>query len=99
MRALERRFGKQDAVVRDHADQVAKQAGETAYQRSAVERLELVELAAVQDTSQHLAHVIRFARIRRDQTVDFLRIIGRVSRGAKIGPERFWGVWDFGGRA
>ena len=45
VRALQRRFREQDAVVGDDADGIAEDMGEAADQRRAVELLELVELA------------------------------------------------------
>ena len=62
MRALQGGFGKQDAVVGEDADRIAPDVGEAADQRRAVARLELVELAAVDDAGDHLAHVIGLAR-------------------------------------
>jgi hypothetical protein len=47
MRALQRALAEQDAVVGDDADRHAPDMGEAADQRRAVERLELVELRAV----------------------------------------------------
>src|SRR5690606_29032624 len=49
MRALERAFGEQDAVVGDDPDRIAVQVGEAAHQGLAVARLELLQLAAVDD--------------------------------------------------
>jgi len=40
-------------------------AREARHQRRAVERLELVEAAAVDQARDHLAHVVRMARVAR----------------------------------
>ena len=58
VRALQRRFGEQDAVVGDDADRIAPDAREAGDERGAVARLELVELAAVDDARDDLAHVV-----------------------------------------
>ena len=60
MRALECRFREQDAIVGDDADRITVEPGEAADQRDAVERLELVELAAIDQARDHLSHIIGF---------------------------------------
>jgi hypothetical protein len=42
-------------------------------QRRAVILLELVEVRAVDDAGDHLAHVVGLAQIRRDDAVDLVR--------------------------
>ena len=71
------RLREEDAVVRDDADGVALDAREAADERRAVTRLEFVELAAIDDARDDLAHVERRARARRHHAVDFLRIVSR----------------------
>ena len=58
VRALERALGEEDAVVGQDADRVAPDAREAADQRRAVERLELVEAAAVHQPRDDLADVV-----------------------------------------
>jgi len=70
MGALERRFGEQDAVVGDDADGIAPEARETGDEGRAVARLELVELAAVDDARDHLAHVVGLLDVGADDAVD-----------------------------
>src|SRR6202043_1142848 len=70
MRALERAFREQNAVIGDDADGIAPDAGESRHQRLAVELLELVELAAVDDARDHLAHIVGLARVAGDDAVD-----------------------------
>ncbi len=53
--ALERRLAEQDAVVGDDPDRLAVEMREAGDQRLAVERLELVEAAAVDEPGDHLA--------------------------------------------
>ncbi len=56
--------------------------GKAADQRLAVERLELLKLAAVDQPGDHLAHIIGLAHILRDDAVQFFRIeAGRARRG------------------
>ena len=82
MRALQRGFGEQDAVVGDDADRIAAEMREAADQRRAVELLEFVELAAVDDAGDDLAHVVGLARSRRDDAVEFRRVDSAARRGA-----------------
>ena len=58
MRALQRAFRKEDAVIGDDADRIAPDPGEPAHQGLPVELLELVEFAAVDDAGNDLAHLI-----------------------------------------
>ena len=57
------RFGEQDAVVGDDADRIAVDMREAGDQGLAVARLELVQLAAVDDARDHFADVERTARV------------------------------------
>src|SRR5438876_935163 len=69
VRALQRGLREEHAVVGEDADLVAVQAGEAGDQRRAVERLELVEAAAVDQTRNHLPNLVRPARIPRPDAV------------------------------
>ena len=60
---------EQDAVVGDDAHRHALDVREAADQRGAVARLELVELGAVDDARDDLAHVVGLARVGRDHAV------------------------------
>src|SRR6267378_3805098 len=71
VRTFQRRFGKQDSVVRDDADRVAPDAREPGHQSGAVLRLELVELACVDDARNHLADVVGLALVFGDDPVQF----------------------------
>jgi hypothetical protein len=68
---------EQDAVVGDDAHRHAVQVREAAHQRGAVAGLELVELAAIDDAGDDLAHVEGLARIGGDHAIQFLRRIQR----------------------
>src|SRR5690606_9867071 len=81
MRALERALAEQDAVVGDDAHRAAVHVGEAGDQGLAVARLELAQLAAVDDARDHLADVERAARVLRHQAVELL---GRVQRLARL---------------
>ena len=70
VRALERRLAEQDAVVGHDADRVAPDVGEAGHQRLAVERLELLEAAAVDDAADDLAHVVRRAGVGGHDVVE-----------------------------
>ena len=76
VRRLERALGEEDAVVGDDADRDSpSDAREAADQRRAVERLELVEAAAIHQPRDHLAHVEALARIARDDAVEVARVV------------------------
>src|SRR3546814_14964175 len=72
MRALDRAFAEQHAIVGEDRDRNAPDMREAADERAAVIRLELVEFAAVDDARNHLVNVIGRAHV--------LRKIGRASR-------------------
>src|ERR1700733_15590360 len=77
MSTLERALREQNAVIGDDADKIAPDAREARDQGFAVERLELVEFAAVDDTRDHLAHVIGFAAVG---WYDAVKLLGRIKR-------------------
>jgi hypothetical protein len=77
MRAL----AEQDAVVGDDAHRHAFDVREAGDQRGAVARLELVELAAVDDARDDLAHVEGLARVLGDHAVQ----LGGSNSGARGG--------------
>ena len=77
MGALQRRLAEQDPVVGDDADRDAIDVGEAGDQRLAVQRLELVEAAGVDEPGDDLADRDRTARIGGDGAVD----PGRIDRG------------------
>ena len=49
-------------------------------QRGAVERLELVELGAVDEARDHLAHVVLLLQVGRHDAVELGRVIARLAR-------------------
>ncbi len=77
MRPLQRAFREQDAVVGDDPERHPEQVGKTADQRRAVERLELVERAGIDDACDHLARVVGRAQIGRHHAVQLRRIVQR----------------------
>ena len=83
MRALERGFGEQHAVVGDDPDRVAVDAGEAGDQRRAVFGLELRELAAVDDPGDHLVHVVGHSRIDGNDVVELGLVGDRRRRSAR----------------
>ena len=64
MRALQRALAEQDAVIGDDADRIAPDMREAGDEGGAVQALELVEVAVVDDAGDHLAHVVGLARDR-----------------------------------
>ncbi len=73
MRALERTLAEQDTVIGEDADREAVDMGEAANERLAVERLELLELGCVDDARDHVANVVRRARVRGHDAVEIVR--------------------------
>ena len=86
MRAFERALGKQDAVIGEDADGIAADMREAAHEGRAVELLELVQLAAVNDAGNDVARVIGPAYVVRDDAVD---LFGRIERLPRL-REREW---------
>ena len=74
VRALLRALGEEDAVVREDPDREALDVRPAADERLAVERLELVEAAAVDDPRDHLARVHVRAVVVGDQAVELVRV-------------------------
>ena len=75
MRALDRGFAEQHAVVGDDADRVAVDVREAGDQRLAVLGLELVELTAVDDAGDDLVDVVGGPRVDGDDVVE-LGLVG-----------------------
>ncbi len=92
VRALQRRLGKQDAVVGDDADRHAVQVGESADQRRAVERLELVEFAVVDDAGDDFANIERLAQARRHDSVELVDRVARLARRAQLDIRSFLAI-------
>src|SRR5215210_6459886 len=78
VRALERTLGEENAVVGKDANGVAHDAREPAHQRLAVERLELVQPAAVYHPCDDLPHVVALPVVVGDDTVQFFRVVERL---------------------
>ena len=84
MRALERRFGEQDAVVGEDADRIAEDVGKARDQGLAVERLELVERAAIDDPGDDLADLEGLAQIGADDAVQLGGLVERRRRRPQL---------------
>ena len=67
VRGLQRGLAEQDAVVGDDPDRVAVEVRERGDDRRAVELLELLEIAAVDDAAQEVAGVVGRARVDGDE--------------------------------
>jgi hypothetical protein len=76
MCALLRRLREEDAVVREDADGKPFDSGEPADEGLAVESLELVKAAAVDDPGDHLARVERLPVVVGNQAVELGRVGG-----------------------
>ena len=78
LRRLLRLLAEQHAAgVGEDADRVAVQAGPAGDERRAVERLELVELGAVDDAGDDLARVERRLQVGGDEAEQLVRVVHR----------------------
>ena len=82
--ALDRRLAEQNAVVGDDAHRVAVDTGEAADQGLAVQGLEFIEVRAVDDTGDHLAHIVGLLLVRRNDAVDILHRVERLHRFPQV---------------
>mmetsp|Transcript_30667 Transcript_30667/g.88944 ORF Transcript_30667/g.88944 Transcript_30667/m.88944 type:complete len:361 (+) Transcript_30667:104-1186(+) len=73
--ALLRGFAEEDAVVRDDADGVAVDVRETADQRGAITRLELVQPGTVHDAGDDLAGVEGLRVVLGDEPEELRRVV------------------------
>ena len=80
MRALLRRFREQDAVIGDDADRIAVEVSESGDQCGAIELLELVEFAAIDETGDHLARIIGPAQVGGHHAIQLGRVVERLTR-------------------
>ena len=74
VRALLRRLGEEDPAVREDPDREALDPREAADERVAVERLELVEAAAVDDARDQLERVELVAEVLRHQAEEVVGV-------------------------
>src|SRR3546814_19992443 len=79
MRALQRGFREEDAVVGEDANRIAVEVREAADQCRSEKLLELVERAAVHQPGDDLAHLIGLARIGRYDAVKLGGVIERIA--------------------
>src|SRR6202521_3835933 len=80
MRGLERRFRKQNSVVAENANRHTVQMRKAGDDRRCVELLELIELRAVDQAPDHLAHVVLLAQIGGHDAVEIDRVERRLAR-------------------
>ena len=80
MRALQRGLAEQDAVIGHDPDGHAVQMREAADQRGAIEALELIEFAAIDQPRDHLPHVIGIAHVAGDDAIQLRRVVMRFGR-------------------
>ena len=84
MRSLERGFAEKHAIVRDDADRVTVNPGESGDQRRTVFGLELCERTAVDDAADDLVHVVGHPGVDRNDVVQLALVRGRIHRGPHI---------------
>src|SRR3546814_10609699 len=84
VRPFQRGFREQDAVVGEDADGIAPEMREAAYKGLAVERLEFLERAAVDQAGEHTAHLVGLAPVARDPALELGRFVVRLLRLAQL---------------
>src|SRR5262249_40617698 len=87
VRPLLSRLGEENTVVREDPDRESLDMRETADERLAVERLELVEATAVDDPGDYLARIERLSVVVGNQPVE-LPWVGRRFLGREHVPGR-----------
>ncbi len=80
VRGFERALRIEDALVADDADRHAAEMREAGDDGGAVELLELVELGAVDQARDHLAHVVLLLEVDRHDAVELGRVVERLAR-------------------
>ena len=75
---LERRFGEQNAVVGDEANQKPVQTRKSCDERCAVPLLELVEARAIDDSRDDFPYVVRLSEVGVDDAVNLGRVVFRI---------------------
>jgi len=80
MRAFQRRFRKEDAVVGDDADRHTVQMGKAADQRATVKLLEFIELAAVDQARDDFTDIEGLAQAACNDAVEILDRVFRFQR-------------------
>src|SRR6185369_11841276 len=86
VRSFDRAFAEQHTIVGEDCDGHAPDVREAADERRSELRLELVELAAVDEARDDLVDVVGRADVLRDDAVELLRIEQRIARLAKLQP-------------
>ncbi len=91
MRALLRGLREEDPAVREDPDRIPLDASEAAHEGVAVERLELVEAAAVDDPRDQLERVELVAEVLGNEPVEVCRIDDGLLRSGEL-PRNGWGI-------
>src|SRR5690606_32108058 len=81
LRGLGGAFGVDRAVIPDQPDRLALDAGLAADRRTAPGRLEIGEIAGIDQTRDHLAYVIGLAVIDRQDAAKLVDVVGGRPRG------------------
>src|SRR5260370_17849303 len=85
---FERGLGEENAVVGNDADRVAHQTRKATHDSRAIQCLEFVETAAIDQPRDNLVHIIALAAISGDDTIQLFGVVKRWFRRANIPGER-----------
>ena len=91
VRALERRFREEHAVVGEEPGEDAVHAGEAGHERRPVACLELVEPRPVDEAREKLADVVGPARVGRHDAQELVRVVRRLLRRGDVRDASFAG--------
>lgn len=76
---LDCRLRKQDAVICHDTDWVTVDLSKPSNECSAIQRLELVEPAVVDDPRNHIAHIKRLLQVGSNNAIELFRVVARRS--------------------
>ncbi len=74
VRSLKCAFRKQDSVVAENANRYAVDMRKAGHQSRSVERLEFVELGRIDNSRDHLTHIVLFLQVDRHDSVQLCRV-------------------------
>src|SRR5260370_3271161 len=81
---FERALGEENAVVGNDADRVAHQTRKATHDGRAIQCLEFVETAAIDQPRDNLAHIVALAAISGDDAIQIFGVVKPWSRRANL---------------
>src|ERR1700691_113602 len=92
MRSLQRAFRKQNAVIAENADRDALNMSEAGDERRTIQRLELIEFGAIDQTRDHLTHIVLPLELDRHDAVELAGVVFRLCRLGERNVDRLFSV-------